>query len=102
MKNWFVGGGAIAIVFSILGGLADVGKATRNIDRISMISDSTRVIGAVNDTGEVNSITNKTQNVLEPIKKTADAYSMADNLGKLESSNSCTKDSNQQSINKEC
>lgn len=102
MKNWFVGGGAIVIVFSILGGLADVGKATRNMDRVSTISDSTRVTGAVNDSGEVNSTINKTQNVIEPIKKTADAYSMTDNLDKLDNSNSCRKDSNQQSIDKEC
>ena len=102
MINWFVGGGAIAIILSVLGGLADAGKAARHIDRVSTVSDSTRAMGAVIDAEGVNSIINKTENVIEPIKTTADAYSMVENLGKLEKSNSCRKDSNQQLTNKEC
>ncbi|CAK1994527.1 Chemotaxis protein [Vibrio crassostreae] len=102
MKNVFIGGGAIAVALSIIGGLADVGKATRNIDRVSTISDSSRVIDTVNDTGEINSTANKAQQVIEPIQKTADVYSTADSLSKFENSNSCNKDSNQQPTNQEC
>lgn len=102
MKNVFIGGGAITVVFSIIGGLADVGKVTRNIDRVSTISDSSRVIDTTNDTGEIGSTVNKVQQVIEPLQKAEEVYSTADSLSKFENSNSCNKDSNQQPTNQEC
>lgn len=93
MKNLFFGSGAMAMFFSIIGGLADIGNVVRNIDRVSTVSNGVKAAGVVNNALEMKSIVGNAKNISGSDNKDIDLYKKEDDLCVLGVSSACGKKS---------
>lgn len=93
MKNLFFGSGAMAMFFSIIGGLADIGNVVRNIDRVSTVSSGVKTAGIVNNALEMKSIVDNAKSISGSGNKDIDSSKKYDDLCLLGVSSACGKKS---------
>lgn len=87
----FFGGGAIAVLASLLGALSDVGKVSKSVNRLSTLNDSARAVRSSEKTTDLSLETVKPKSALDSVKAGKDIYSTVDNLNKAANSKSCEK-----------